>query len=782
MPQGTMHRLLVFSQKHAVAVMLTTALVTVFFGYFALHVRLSSDIESLVPQNSKAEQLMAKYSGGGSNGDYFVVAARPIGSMTITGLGALHAAIVRIDELKGVQPALDPFTYFTFKREKDSRLTVVPLSQGSPVPQTQAELDNFERNLKADPFAKNLIVSNDGTTLAALFLIGTVPSDTVFLNDLNAILSTLSPYYTTYFTGTIPFSQSTRTYLVQDLPKLFILAALVILVMYYVGFRAKRAVILPLLVVTVGTIWCIGFMSLVGFQLTIISVITPPLVLTLGSSYSIHILNQYFREARLSSAGRTEIINSVDHVNKTILLAALTTIFGFMSLLPASMYQLREFGVATSFGILSCAVLSLFFFPAMLSRLPVPQVIRTNHVFEGFLARVMAWLSRFVLRFRIAILCVLGLLVVAFAFSLPHIHYQTDYVSYFPKNAPPVRNLDFINSEFGGFQQMYLTVSAPGGQKNYFLRPDVLKEVASFESKLRHDPLISYSVSFVSYLEYLNQVETGSYSVPTQPGLTLLLSRYMRTMAEKSGGDVYKTLLTQDLSRLTVSFRLFDAKNKRLLTENDLRTELDRIRGYAWASFSPGMDPQVWGGSLRFLDLSRVIRSDQTRSTVISIVLIFLLTALSFRSVRLGLYTLIPLATGIMANYIIMAAAGIPLDMTTVMFSSVAIGVGVDDSIHFVLQFQQQQAATRDITAAIANTLEVAGRPIVLTTAAIVGGLLVLLFGNFQPIIFFGLLVSCALTTAMLGTLIVLPVVLYFDSTARARAGARRAVANRKQT
>jgi predicted RND superfamily exporter protein len=240
-------------------------------------------------------------------------------------------------------------------------------------------------------------------------------------------------------------------------------------------------------------------------------------------------------------------------------------------------------------------------------------------------------------------------------------------------------------------------------------------------------------------------------------------------MASQSGGEIYKAFLNQDLSQLTISFRLFDAKNGQLLAEGGLRRALDRIKSYADESFGSSLDPQIWGGSLRFLDLSKVIRTDQGRSTVISIALIFLLTAFSFRSIRQGLYTLVPLVTAIMTNYVLMVAAGIPLDITTVMFSSVAIGVGVDNSIHFLLQYRKQLSLGIPPATAIQRTLEIAGRPIVLTTASVVGGLLVLLFASFRPIIYFGLLVATALTTAMVATLVVLPVVLEFDWRLRER-------------
>ena len=134
---------------------------------------------------------------------------------------------------------------------------------------------------------------------------------------------------------------------------------------------------------------------------------------------------------------------------------------------------------------------------------------------------------------------------------------------------------------------------------------------------------------------------------------------------------------------------------------------------------------------------------------------------MAFRRLRFGFYALIPLLSGITLNIILMVVAGIPMDMTTVMFSIVVIGVGVDNSIHFLIQFRKQRELfPEDLRAAIARALKYTGRPIVVTSFSIVAGFLVLTFASFQPIVFFGILVALALLTAMLGTLIILPAIL----------------------
>ena len=173
--------------------------------------------------------------------------------------------------------------------------------------------------------------------------------------------------------------------------------------------------------------------------------------------------------------------------------------------------------------------------------------------------------------------------------------------------------------------------------------------------------------------------------------------------------------------------------------------------------------PVMWGRSLILLYISETLSRDQIWSAATSVLLIFLVTALGFRSARLGAITLIPLAVGIMLNFILMVALRIPFDVVTVMFSSVAMGVGIDDSIHLVLWYRRSLALfpdPQDHGKALARTLMIAGRPILLTSLTIVAGLLALVFSRFMPVLYFGLLVSLALLTTTIGALIILPAVL----------------------
>ena len=185
---------------------------------------------------------------------------------------------------------------------------------------------------------------------------------------------------------------------------LLALSLVFVMITYFLGFHAARAVFLPMSVVVFGTIWAVGLMGIFGFPLTVVSIVTPPIVLTLGSSYSIHILNSYYRKAK-AHQGETDpmwIADAVSDVNNTIFLASSTTVAGLLSLLATTLTQTRQFAISTSFGIIACALLSLFYLPAALAMMKNPKTGISDKVNGGFFSRCMEKLARAVTDMRLS--------------------------------------------------------------------------------------------------------------------------------------------------------------------------------------------------------------------------------------------------------------------------------------------------------------------------------------------------------------------------------------------
>jgi predicted RND superfamily exporter protein len=379
------------------------------------------------------------------------------------------------------------------------------------------------------------------------------------------------------------------------------------------------------------------------------------------------------------------------------------------------------------------------------------------------LHRMMQGLSRFTLSHPIPILSGVVAIAIVFGLSVNRIGHQYDYFAYFPKNEKLVQDTKYLAESLGGLQQLNFTLAAPNGEKNYFLSRDVLEKVDLFERELLDNPYVMNTISFTSYLKHLNRVMTGQYSIPETRGLTLLLARYIRAISTIQSGDnsFLNVIANEDFSQLTITFRVYNLEKAHYLFEDELKVLVEQIYRDSERLLPSELKGELWGNSLRFLSVSRIVNRDQRVSLLISFLLIFAMTSIAFRSLFYGFCSLFPLMTGIIINFIVMALFKIPLDMTTVMISNIAVGVGVDNSIHLLLQFRRQKKIhPDDIPKVFENTLTITGRPILLTSASIVGGLLILVFASFVPIVYFGILVSLTLFATAVGSLVVLPVIL----------------------
>jgi predicted RND superfamily exporter protein len=752
-------RILQFSCRNSLLVILVTVLATLAFGYFASRLRVNPDVESLIPENAAVRQLMNRYRQGGLSGEYLVVAVSSPDCFELAKLGAYDEALRRLEQLPELEPGVTPFNLITFEK-KATRLAAVPLAPERRAPRTPEELELFRRRLAGTPYAANLVVSRDLTVLAAFFPAAPIRDFASLMRRVREITAPLEGHYRVYLSGSIPFVDRTGFYLSRDLTVLFAAAAGLILLFYFLAYRTVRGVLLPFLVVLVGTAWSLGLMSALGFSLTLLNIVTPPLLLTVGSSYGIHILNQYYR----SSAAREAewLAGALEEVSGTILWASLISIIGFASLVVTNIRQVREFAVVTSFGTVSCALLALFFFPAILSRLPPPHRRQLRRVRAGLLSGMLLRLSRFVIRRRWPIAGALGACALGFALSLPYIRTDTDTIGYFPRSDRVVQDMYFLTGKLGGFDELNLSLLAPEAEAGYFLRPEVLARVDAMEKRLAAIPDICYAVSFASYVRFLNQVASGEDRIPETRAPILLLSRFVRALAAEAGGsNPVAGLANEDFSRLTLSFRIYNSRTGKFINEQGLRDLLDGMKPIIAAGLPAEVRSELWGMGLQYLSLSDLLRSNLARSFGMSVLLVLAVAVLSFRSLRYGLLAVVPLVSGMMLNFLLMALARIPLDMTTIMVSSVAVGMGVDDAIHFILSYRRRRARVPgDAHRAVAVTLVVTGRPIFLTSLAIVAGLLVLVLSSFRPIVYFGILVAFTLAATCASTLVVLPALL----------------------
>ncbi len=762
--------------RYARVVVAATVALTIVFAWFALKVRINPDFFSLLPRDAAVNRFLKEYGAADVQPDVLVFAVTGDNLYAGASLAAYGNAVNAIAALPGVQSTITPFSLVSFGRES-GRLAIRPMSPGGGIPTDETAAEFRDRLAQAD-YAQNLVVSRDGSMLISLFQVQSMGSFSGFMARVRPFTDSVrAAGLTPYVTGTVPLSVSTEQHLSRDSLRLLLLAALVILLSYVAGYRTPRAIALPLLSVVLGTLWTVGFMGMVGFSLSLITIVAPPLILIFGNEYNIFTTSEYLRLGRNHAADPRFIERAARNVAKPIFMAFLTTVIGFLSLLATSIRQTREFAVVASAGSLACAFLALFFLPALYA-LMKPPVVRT-HDPAGLHHRSMRAVARFAWKYPVVVLGLLAGVGVLFAATLPKLTFNTDPASYFPARDPVLRDMAAIYRKAGGYEQASVSFDAPKGSTGFFLNADALAEVEKVEGKLRQIPDISWSLSLPDLLRAVNRAATGEDGIPSNRAVISTFARLLAASGSAStGGSLLANLANRDFTRVTVSFRVYNADTAHYMDEARLRT--------LFAGMQKVLDenpvsstPVLWSEMQRNLSFAESLRRSLLVSMAISVLSILALTVFVFRSLLYGLYPLVPPATGLLLNFAMMAITGIPLDMTTIMVSNIAIGVGVDGAIYLAIQYRRQLALKpEDPARALEDTLAIVGQPVLLSALSIIVGLLIFLTASFRPVVYFGMLVMFTLIATAGGTLLTLPTLLGLDTRAR-RARAARVAARR---
>ena len=768
-----------FVARHGTAVLAGVVLVTAAAAWQTTRIGVDANIAGLLPQDSQTRRLIDEYGDTAAASELLVVGLSHPELLSLPRLAQVGEVDRRIGALPEVIGSVTPFNVLSFQRQRGG-LVLGPLAAGGTAPASEAALAEFDGRRAEAPDALSALLNPDIAAASMIYSVAVQGDYADFLARVHDILAEHAAGLSTALGGWLPLYEATRRYITGEVPLLSVLAAFITLLMYLVSFASLRAVILPLVTICTALLWTFGLMSLAGVPLSMASLMLPPLIFALGSSYSIHLLHRYFSTARARGAEAgpgggpgggpraraalalrgVEVARATAAVSQTIVLAALTTAAGFASLLLSGMQRLREFGLFAALGIVICALVTMLVYPAVLARLPLPEPRQRARLESGWLAAQVMRLRRLVPRRPRWVYGFLAVLAGALAVSAANLSYQTDVAGFFRGSVAAVEDNRLLVRRFGSYVDLNLTVSVPASSG----LPDaeILRRLDRFASVMSEHPDVSHVTTITAWARSLNHLLTGSREYPDNRAVEQLFQRLL-TLAAADGvdgvdGGHLGGLLDLERGRVTTRIWVRDGATGWLLSESALSDLVAYVEDTGRRIFAAEAEPAVWGWSMVTLRVAELLTREQFTTTVLSALLVLLITSAAFRSLRFGLLTLLPLVTAIMVTFVVMAVARIPFDVLTVSFAGVAIGVGVDDSIHFLLHYRR--AARRDPHTAVEVAMQHAGRAILITTAAIVAGLLALAVSRFLPVVYLGMLISITLIAATFGTLVLVPPLL----------------------
>jgi predicted RND superfamily exporter protein len=512
---GNVQKLIQGILRHAWLILVVTVLVTLFFGYQLRQVRFEDDITKYVPQDdpevSFYNSLSDRFSGFQKKS--MIIALEFDDLFTPQNLSSLQAVVDKVKSL----PVVQNVTALT------NMPKIVTTDYGIEVkevvdvlPQTGEEAQHLRKDLEKDELIWGKLVTLDGKgTIVAISFYEGVDEYQAIEEVEKEVLRLAIPEKITFFGFPIimrEVSKSAR----ENMAFLTPVAAVVLLIILYIGFRSFQGVFLPIFIALLASLWTIGTAASLGQSLTMISASLPVMLLALVTAYGIHFVNRYYEERSKSNPGNSVLAleNTMKGVFVPILMSALTTMAGFLSFLTADIKPISDLGIYSALGVFFGLVLSGFSLGALYRVYSPSRIPRHfNHQDKASQSDQINWLletiSRGVLHHKTAVTAIVLLIIVFFALGIPRIHSEMTVQSQMGENHPVTRLLDYFKERFGSTDYNYLWISAPQVR-----HPFILREMVRIGKYLGQYQAFKEASSIASFFADLNEAVEGWKAVP----------------------------------------------------------------------------------------------------------------------------------------------------------------------------------------------------------------------------------------------------------------------------
>jgi predicted RND superfamily exporter protein/two-component sensor histidine kinase len=602
-------------------------------------------------------------------------------------------------------------------------------------------------------FSKNLI-SNDHSVAAITLVLENEAEKESVIRDVNNIINKQASEFSLYQIGMPLVSQALASYTLKDFFRLPPLTLILIVLLLFILFRNPVCILLPIMCVSVVLIWTFGLLSMTRIPLSILTMIVPVFLIAVGTAHCLHIISGYASVSQHTGSKLEAVISTFSNTALPCALAVFTTIFGLGSLLVNRIQAIHEFALFSCFGMFSLLVTVLTVLPAALVLAPLPKrKIRGIGNLGRFVERFLDLVVNLNLYHQRTTLSVIGILIVISVAGVFLLKIETNPVAYFKKDTPVSRNFHDIYQNLSGSFPVNVVLDAK--DPYYFEDPKNLAAINSFQDFLETLPKVDKTVSFADYVMLVNYVlnhyDPEHYSLPQEAfEVRMAINNYKVMLGE----DLFSGFMTPQLDKANVLLLTHMSSSREFLKVRD------NILNYAQHYFPETLNCEVTGFGIAISASSHLLTAGQVKSISICLILIFGIMLLMFLSGKVGLIALLPNLFPIIINFGLMGWLGIRLSMVTSLIASIAIGLAVDDTIHYLYRYNLEFKKDLNKDRALRDTIKTVGKPIIFTTITISIGFFILIFSHFKPTAIFGLLMVITMLAALVGDLILLPTLM----------------------
>ena len=745
-----MRRFFSWIAAHPYIVIGIVLLITLGFLAFIPRLRTDTDFSNYIdrtdPTVMAMERAEARY---GAQSLLMVAVENEAGIFNLATLTKIGRLAESFEQIAGVDEVTSPLNAQVITGTEKA-IKIGPASPGGAVPETPEEIAVYQERAMASNTVRDYLIATDSQAATVLIKLKIDADQVAVAKEIIAIVKNYdSPPEKIYITGMSYMNVVLSELMGKDLLILLPLVILVIVLVLYFSFWSVRGVLLPLLVVVLSTLWTLGLMAIFDVPVTIISFILPVILMAIGIAYCIHVLNYYYEVVKTGSDRRTAVIETGLHMTAPVSMTGFTTVAGFLSLVNSFLIPQRQFGVVTAIGVCAAMILSLVLIPALLSLLKVPER-KAKKDDRGPITWVLSAIERLVIRRRRSVLVLSVILFIAFLAGLPLLQIETSEREFLGDSNPVVEGMELMKRHFSGSEQVMIEIDT--GTTDGLLDPAVLNEIVALQGFLREKG-VNKTVSIADLVKEMNQKfhadDAAYYAIPDTPRLVSQLLFFFSLQ----GGSLGNMALRDFSAGEVMGLYSMEGSAQRMDLVHEVQTYLD-------SHFAGSTKAQMVGPTLVQSSLYSQIARSQITSLVTSIIAAGLIVSLLMGSLIAGLISLIPLLLTVVINFGVMAYSGTPLNMATMMVSSIAIGIGIDYAIHLVSRFRREVLAGKSMDNALRSTIQTTGRGIAYNAIALAFGFIILFVSSFKGTNSFGLLIAMTMVISALSAFTVIPAIL----------------------
>jgi len=732
-----------FIEKYRWWLIVVPIVITFLAAIPLLKTKINPDLERYFPEDNPAVQSKHKIDSLFGNSDPIILIFETkdvLNAKTLTRMRKLSRAFNRATEFEREISLFDTKQI----RGEEGMMIVDPVIGKTPA--TEADREELRQEIRGNVLAYKLVVSEDFTKTLIILKQANGVTDEEAIRKIDEVLLEYGGDETVLKGGSPYLRKHLNDDTTRDMLTLLPIGLIIMILFLAISFREWKGVFLPFLVVILSIAISLGFFPLMGWELSVITVLAPIMMIAIANNYGVHFIARY-QELNAQNPDWTmrEITREVlSKLKSPVIVTGLTTIAGILGLVVHILLPARQLGVAAALGIAFALLFSITFLPALMMVMKKGKRIKSLENETGFLHKSLSWLATRSSRRPYHVLLVFGSFLILAAGGIAFLHVDSNAENFLPPGHPFRQATNLINNEFGG--TMYMTVLFEGDIKD----PTLLKRMGQYETTLEKDPRIGSVTSIASVIRIMSRAlnDPGDSAYNRIPDSREAVAQYLELYSMNGDPEDFEDLVNFDYTRalMTVQFRA-DSKNA-----------LDEVIGEVEEITAKDPNRTIIGGFCVIdKELSEAIISGQYNSLILAIAIIALLLVIIFRSATAGFLGVLPLIYTIIALFGTMGWLGIKLDMATAMLSSIAIGIGVDYTIHLFWRLKQEIATGKPYQEAIHTTLTTTGRGITINALTVMIGFTVLFISSFLIIKYFAFLIIFSVLICLLCALILMP-------------------------